>query len=69
MTAIAALVGNKKLMIDQASKGVTIDQPLYEKKWEWMSRDDRYQLVRKRNSRVRSDQTETQGNGGNKEDV
>lgn len=69
LTAIAALVGNKKLMIDQASKGVTIDQPLYEKKWEWMSRDDRYQLVRKRNSRVRSDQTETQGNGGNKEDV
>ncbi|BBH22498.1 hypothetical protein Back11_38430 [Paenibacillus baekrokdamisoli] len=56
LTAIAALVGNKKITIDEASKEKVIDQPLYEKKWEWMSRDDRNKLIKKRSSRARLDE-------------
>jgi hypothetical protein len=50
ITAIAALVGNKKVTISKAGKKV--DLPTYERKWEWMNRDDRSDIIRKRNSRI-----------------
>lgn len=64
LTAIAALVGNKKMAIDQASEDKVIDQPIYEKRWDWMSRDDRNQLIRKRKSRARSDRVEAEEQEG-----
>jgi hypothetical protein len=49
ITAIAALVGNKKITISKPTESVEI--PIYERKWEWMNRDDGTNIIRKRNQR------------------
>jgi hypothetical protein len=49
ITAIAALVGNKKITITKPTEKVHV--PEYERRWEWMNRDDRSNIIRKRNAR------------------
>jgi hypothetical protein len=49
ITAIAALVGNKKITITKPTEKVHV--PEYQRRWEWMNRDDRSNIIRKRNAR------------------
>ncbi|NWQ42516.1 hypothetical protein MLOOGBEN_17580 [Bacillus sp. EB106-08-02-XG196] len=49
ITAIAALVGNKKITITKPTGKVQV--PEYERRWEWMNRDDGSNIIKKRNSR------------------
>jgi hypothetical protein len=44
LTAISALVGNKKITITKQEK----NNPIYDKKWEWMKNEDGSELIRKR---------------------
>jgi hypothetical protein len=46
ITAIAALVGNKKITITKPIEKVQV--PVYERRWEWMNRDDGSNIIRKR---------------------
>ena len=48
LTAIAALVGNKKIVIDEATKDHLVEQNDYEKEWEWMHLNERNRTIRKR---------------------
>lgn len=68
LTAIAALVGNKTLTIDQNSNKAVTEQPHYEKKWEWTNREDRNQRVRKRNSSVLANRIKSEEEGGDERD-
>lgn len=47
ITAISALVGNKKVKITKANEPSNL--PKYERKWEWLNRDDGSSIIRKRN--------------------
>jgi hypothetical protein len=49
ITAVAALVGNKKITVTKPTERVEI--PKYERKWEWMNRDDGSNIIRKRNKK------------------
>ncbi|HUD01598.1 MAG TPA: hypothetical protein VMR37_04680 [Rhabdochlamydiaceae bacterium] len=49
LTAISALVGNKKITIHKTEQKKL---PEYERKWEWMNREDRASIIRKRNNRI-----------------
>lgn len=49
VTAIAALVGNKKITISKPTKATEL--PKYERNWEWMNRDDGSNIIRKRNTK------------------
>lgn len=55
LTAISALVGNKNITINRSKEKVNI--PNYERKWEWMNRDDRFNIIRKRKKRFESDKS------------
>ncbi|WP_413375644.1 hypothetical protein [Alkalihalobacillus sp. 1P02AB] len=46
MTAISALVGNKKISISNEKKGARV--PVYDREWEWLKDADRAKVVRKR---------------------
>src|SRR5690606_37367160 len=48
LTAIAALVGNKKIVIEEATKDQAVDQNVYDKEWEWMHLNERDVMIRKR---------------------
>jgi hypothetical protein len=43
------LVGNKKITIHKTEQKKL---PEYERKWEWMNREDRASIIRKRNNRI-----------------
>ncbi|MGG1662737.1 hypothetical protein [Brevibacillus sp. NRS-1366] len=45
LTAISALVGNKKITMHKSGQK---ELPEYERKWEWMNREDRAYIIRKR---------------------
>jgi hypothetical protein len=45
LTAISALVGNKKMTIEKTEE---IGLREYERKWEWMNHEDRANIIRKR---------------------
>lgn len=47
ITAISALVGNKKITIEKASDKRTSSK--YNRDWEWMNRDDGSSIIRNRN--------------------
>ena len=49
ITAVAALVGNKKITVTKPNEKVEI--PVYERKWEWMNRDDGSDIIKKRSRR------------------
>lgn len=49
VTAIAALVGNKKITIAKPTEKK--DLPKYDRNWEWMNSDDGRNIIRKRNTR------------------
>ncbi len=49
LTAISALVGNKKVTIEKSTEKKEL--PVYERSWEWMNDDDRANIVRKRKGR------------------
>ncbi|MNI90851.1 hypothetical protein D3C73_1484300 [compost metagenome] len=68
LTAIAALVGNKKMVIDQAQTEIAKNLPLYEKHWEWLHREEQNQLLKKRSDRVRN-QSGSEEIGGIEDDV
>lgn len=55
LTAISALLGNKKITINKSEEKVSI--PKYERKWEWMNHDDRSNIIGKRKKRFESDKT------------
>jgi hypothetical protein len=48
ITAIAALVGNKKVSI--AKQTGNVQKPTYERKWEWLNHDDGTNIIKKRKS-------------------
>lgn len=52
LTAISALVSNKKITINKTEQ---YELPQYERKWEWMNREDRANIIRKRVSRRESE--------------
>ncbi|MDR7000246.1 hypothetical protein [Neobacillus niacini] len=52
ITAVAALVGNKKITVSKPAEKVEI--PNYDRKWEWMNRDDGSNIIRNRNKREQS---------------
>jgi hypothetical protein len=54
ITAIAALVGNKKITISKPTEKGQV--PVYERRWEWMNRDDGSSIIKKRN--LREERTE-----------
>ncbi|MFD0824255.1 hypothetical protein ACT8ZR_01080 [Neobacillus sp. M.A.Huq-85] len=54
ITAVAALVGNKKISVSKPVEKVEI--PNYDRKWEWMNRDDGSNIIRNRNKREQSDE-------------
>jgi hypothetical protein len=54
ITAISALVGNKKMTITKAKEPINL--PKYERKWEWLNRDDGSSIIRKRNKRIESEE-------------
>lgn len=58
LTAIAALVGNKKMSIDKAHPGMNNDDLMYEKDWEWLRLEERNQVLRKRTFGTRSHVTD-----------
>lgn len=68
LTAIAALVGNKKMVIDQVAKDQVMELPRYDKKWKWMDLQEQNQLLRKRNKWVRTESADSKDNGGNEDD-
>ncbi|WP_433945537.1 hypothetical protein [Paenibacillus sp. SN-8-1] len=68
LTAVAALVGNKKMTIDQAQTETAKKTPIYEKQWEWLHREERNQLLRKRSDRVH-DQSGSEEIGGIEDDI
>lgn len=49
LTAIAALVGNKRITISKPEKEINL--PKYERKWKWMNHDDGSDIIRKRHTR------------------
>lgn len=49
ITAISALVGNKKISITQPNQRTKL--PSYDRKWEWMNREDRASIIKKRTNR------------------
>jgi hypothetical protein len=53
ITAISALVGNKKITITKSKENINL--PKYERKWEWLNRDDGSSIIRKRDKRTESD--------------
>ncbi|MGG3468531.1 hypothetical protein ABES02_13745 [Neobacillus pocheonensis] len=53
ITAISALVGNKKVTIMNSKE--TINLPKFKRKWEWLNRDDGSSIIRKRDKRTESD--------------
>ncbi|WP_216675691.1 hypothetical protein [Brevibacillus sp. HB1.3] len=59
LTAISALVGNKKIAVHKSERK---DLPDYERKWEWMNHEDRANTIRKRNRT--SDSRRTDGGLG-----
>lgn len=46
LTAISALIGNKRISMHKAEH---TELPEYERRWEWMNREDRANIIRKRN--------------------
>lgn len=46
LTALSALVGSKKLSLEEAAEHGKVQAPLYEKEWGWINRDDRNQVVK-----------------------
>ncbi|ASA25835.1 hypothetical protein [Paenibacillus donghaensis] len=48
LTAIAALVGNKKLAVAEGSADQVAGSPVYDKKWEWVSKEAGKERLRKR---------------------
>jgi hypothetical protein len=56
LTAISALVGNKKITIAKAEQNKEL--PVYERKWEWMNREDRSNIIRKRINRSEHEGTD-----------
>ncbi|MNN49642.1 hypothetical protein D3C81_1641790 [compost metagenome] len=75
LTAIAALIGNKKMAIDAASPDHTPAHPPYDKTWEWMTEEHKNQIIRKRSKQLRTERsdldepTEPGNAGGNEDDV
>ncbi|MFC0470135.1 hypothetical protein ACFFHM_06255 [Halalkalibacter kiskunsagensis] len=53
MTAISALVGNKKVAITKGEQGTK--SPLYDRNWEWMNDADRSKVVSKRKNRKKTE--------------
>lgn len=60
ITAIAALVGNKKITISKPEK--TRNVPKYDRKWEWMNREDGTRIIQKRTKRTQSKEDGSRGN-------
>ncbi|WP_425339608.1 hypothetical protein [Paenibacillus etheri] len=52
LTALSALVGSKKLTLEEAKDESQVQVSLYEKEWDWMSRDDSNQVVKHKNYRI-----------------
>lgn len=55
LTAIAALIGNKKMAMDPASPGQTPAHPAYDKNWEWMAEEHKQQIIRNRSKAGRKE--------------
>jgi hypothetical protein len=52
LTALSALVGSKKLTLEEATDESKVQASLYEKEWDWMNRDDINQVVKHKNYRT-----------------
>ncbi len=52
LTAVSALVGSKKLTLEEAKDESKVQTSLYEKEWDWMNRDDINQVVKNKNYRT-----------------
>ncbi|QUL56251.1 hypothetical protein KDC22_06980 [Paenibacillus tritici] len=46
LTALSALVGSKKLTIEEAAEDSESQAPLYDKEWDWMNPEDINQVVK-----------------------
>ncbi|MBT2291827.1 hypothetical protein J7E73_22400 [Paenibacillus albidus] len=52
LTAISALVGSKKLTLEESTDNLKVQASLYEKEWDWMNRDDINQVVKNKQYRT-----------------
>ncbi|MNN94084.1 hypothetical protein D3C81_2126510 [compost metagenome] len=72
LTAIAALIGSKKMSIEQVQHGQAEKQLEYTKKWDWMTLEDQQHILHNRSLTKRDqliDSTESDGNEGDEYDV
>ncbi|WP_200905935.1 hypothetical protein [Paenibacillus sp. IHB B 3415] len=46
LTALSALVGSKKLTMEEAAENSEFQAPLYDKEWDWMNPEDINQVVK-----------------------
>ncbi|WP_234405530.1 hypothetical protein [Paenibacillus sp. IHBB 10380] len=59
LTAVSALVGSKKLILEEATDDLKVQTSLYDKEWDWMDRDDMNQVVKnKKNCTIKNRATE-----------
>lgn len=66
LTAIAALIGSKKMIIEPATEKLG-DQTFDDKLWEWLRQDDRNQLLKQKDPHQEATATEHRARGGDKD--
>ncbi|WP_246054453.1 hypothetical protein [Paenibacillus anaericanus] len=68
LTAVSALVGSKKLTLEEAPDNSKVQASIYEKEWDWMNRDDINQVVKnKKNCTIKNRATKNMHEGSDDE--
>lgn len=55
LNAISALIGSKKITLEEASEDSELKSAQYDKQWDWLSREDINQVVKNKKYQKRSD--------------
>lgn len=58
LTAVSALVGSKKLTMEEAADNSKFQATIYEKEWDWINREDINQVVKSKKNRTINRATE-----------
>lgn len=57
LTALSALVGSKKLTLEEAADHSKVQASIYEKEWDWINRSDINQVVKNKKNRTIKNRT------------
>lgn len=63
LTALSALVGSKKLTMEEAAENSEFQAPLYDKEWDWMNPEDIKQVVKHRNASMKQKRSDDELDG------